>query len=272
MGTGAAGQDGADRKPVSRALLVIVNILFFIWFCVFTLAIAMVVLLPNYFYYRAWKPGRLQLACRRFIELYGRLVIRLSWPLVRVRVENLEAVKKVDPCVYVMNHFSFVDVFFCGFLPGYSTVIAIRSWPFKIPFLNIFMRIARYMDVEKTPLTETLHQAAKVLREGNCMLFFPEGHRSHNGQMQPFSKGAFRIAAENHVPVIPVGIEGTECLGGYKSRLLSPSRVRLRFFPPLWADGNDFTAVKNLRQKVEEIFQREIYQNREMQKGREDCL
>jgi 1-acyl-sn-glycerol-3-phosphate acyltransferase len=267
MVNGSAGRAAAERPFITRALLAGMNLLFFVWFCLFTLAIAMVVLVPNYVYYRAWKRGRLQLACRRFIELYGRLVIRLSWPLVRVRIENREAVQNVDPCVYVMNHFSFVDVFFCGYLPGYSTVIAIRSWPFRIPFLNIFMRIARYMDVEKTPLDETLRRAAELLREGNCMLFFPEGHRSRDGRLQPFSKGAFRIAAENDVPVVPVGIEGTATLGGYRSRLLTPSRVRLRFFPPLRADGKDFTAVKALRQKVEGLFQREIYGNGDMRLG-----
>jgi 1-acyl-sn-glycerol-3-phosphate acyltransferase len=259
MSTGAAGRGGANRNPVFQALLLFMNIMYFIWYCAFTLVIALIVLLPNYIYYRAWRPGRLQLACRRFIQLYGRLVIRLSWPLVRVRVENLEAAEKADPCVYVMNHFSFVDVFFCGILPGYSTVIAIRSWPFKIPFLNIFMRIARYMDVEKIPLEDTLQEAAKVIQAGNCLLFFPEGHRSRSGQMLPLSKGAFRIAAENDVPVIPVGIEGTEYLGGYKSRLLRPSRVRIRFFPPLRAAGKDFIAIKNLRREVTELFQREIY-------------
>ena len=93
------------------------------------------------------------------------------------------------------------------------------------------------------------------------MLFFPEGHRSRNGQMLPLNKGAFRIAADNNVPVVAVGIEGTEYLGGYKSRLLRPCRVRLRFFPPLWAEGKDFAAVKNLRQRVEDLYQREVYRN-----------
>jgi 1-acyl-sn-glycerol-3-phosphate acyltransferase len=261
MSTAAAGRGNAERNILFQALLLFMNIMFFIWYCLFTIVIAMLVLLPNYFYYRAWKPGRLQLAARRFIELYGRLVIRLSWPLIRVRIENREAVKKIDPCVYVMNHFSFVDVFFAGFLPGYSTVIAIRSWPFKIPFLNIFMRIARYMDVEKTPSKDALQQAAKVIMAGNCMLFFPEGHRSRNGQMLSLNKGAFRIAADNNVPIIPVGIEGTEYLGGYKSRLLRPCRVRLRFFPPMWAEGKDFNSVKNLRQRVADLYQREVYRN-----------
>jgi 1-acyl-sn-glycerol-3-phosphate acyltransferase len=261
MSTTAAGRGSAERSFVFQALILFINIMFFIWYCFFTIVIALLVLLPNYIYYQAWKPGRLQLAARRFIELYGRLVIRLSWPLVRVRIENMQEVKKVDPCVYVMNHFSFVDVFFAGFLPGYSTVIAIRSWPFKIPFLNIFMRIARYMDVEKTPLKDALQQAAKFIKDGNCMLFFPEGHRSRNGHMLPLSKGAFRIAVDNNVPIVAVGIEGTEYLGGYKSRLLRPCRVRLRFFPPLWAEGKDFNAVKNLRQKVEDLYQREVYRD-----------
>lgn len=271
MSTGSAGKGDTEKNFIFQALLFFMNVVFFIWYCSFTLVIALLVLLPNYIYYRAWRPGRLQVACRRFIELYGRLVIRLSWPLVRVRIENLEAAKKADPCVYVMNHFSFVDVFFCGFLPGYSTVIAIRSWPFKIPFLNIFMRIAKYMDVERTSLPDTLQQASKLIKEGNCLLFFPEGHRSRDGRMQPMSRGAFRIAADNNVPVIPVGIAGTEYLGGYKSRLLNPCRVRLHFFSPLWAEGKDLAAVKNLRRKVEVLFQQEIYRGIQPPAGNKDC-
>lgn len=188
------------------------------------------------------------------------MVIRLSWPIVRIRVENIENAKNIEPCVYVFNHFSFADVYFAGYLPAYQTVVAVRSWPFKIPVLNIFMRIAEYMDVEKTQWEEILAQSEKILKDGGCILFFPEGHRSRNGSMHPLNKGAFRIAADNNVPIVPVSLQGTEYLGGYKSRMpVSPCRVKLRFYPPMRAEGKEFTDVNDLRERVEKLYLREVY-------------
>lgn len=253
-------------EPLSRPKIIalyVLNGLFFLWFCVFTLVIGAVVLIPNYFYHRSWRPGRHALAIRRFIQMYGRMVIRLSWPMIRTTIENRETVKKVQPCVYVLNHFSFADVFFCGYLPAHATVIAIRSWPFKIPILNIFMGIAKYMDVEKMAQDETLRNAAEELTNGNSILFFSEGHRSRNGNLFPLGKGAFRIAADNNVPIVPVTLEGTEYLGGYKSRLLKPCQVKMRFFPPIFATDNSFANVNALRQQVEALFLREVYDKRQ---------
>jgi len=215
---------------------------------------------PFFFcYYHGWKSEQLQLATRRFIQFYGRWAIRLSWPLIRVSVNNRTEVKGIEPCVYVLNHFSFIDVFFCGYLPGYQTVIAVRSWPFKIPFLNIFMYLAGYMNIENRPYENILSSAAAQLKSGACILFFPEGHRSRTGQFHPLGKGAFRIAAENDVPIIPVTIEGTEYLGGYKSTLLRPSHVRIRFFPPMRANGNNFVEINKFRDRVKNLFLGEVY-------------
>jgi 1-acyl-sn-glycerol-3-phosphate acyltransferase len=259
MGIHAEAVREDEANWLKKIFLILINILFFAWYCLFSIVTGVLVLPPNYVYHRAWKPGRHQLAARRFIRIYARGVIRLSWPLVRIEIKGLEQVQGAEPCVYVLNHYSFVDVFFCGYLPAYHTVVAVRSWPFKIPVLNIFMRIAGYMDVEKNSWKDTLTYAAETMNAGGCILFFPEGHRSKNGQMSPLGKGAFRIAAENDVPVVPVALEGTEYLGGYKSRLLSPCRVTMRFFPPMKAEGSDFAAVNELRRRVEDLYQREVY-------------
>jgi 1-acyl-sn-glycerol-3-phosphate acyltransferase len=49
----------------------------------------------------------------------------------------------------------------------------------------------------------------ELLAEGSPVLFFPEGTRSANGELQPFKDGAFQLAIETGVPVIPVAVSGT---------------------------------------------------------------
>jgi 1-acyl-sn-glycerol-3-phosphate acyltransferase len=193
------------------------------------------------------------------VQFYGRSIIRLFWPVIRVRIENAAEVRQIEPCIYVLNHFSFVDVFFCGFLPGHQTVVAIRSWPFKIPIFNFFMRWAEYRDVEASTPEEILTWAKAMLESGVCLLFFPEGHRARAGRMLPLHKGAFRIAAENNVPIVPVTIQGTEYLGGGKSRLLTPCRVKMRFHPPVEAEGRSPATIIKLLHHVEALYKREVY-------------
>ncbi|MDD8025057.1 MAG: lysophospholipid acyltransferase family protein [Acidobacteriota bacterium] len=206
----------------------------------------------------AWDPVRFRRAVRRFIQFYGRMSIRLAWPIVRFRIVDRDKVRGVEPCVYAMNHYSFTDVFFCGFLPADQTIIAIRSWPFRLPVFNIFMRWAGYLDVESLTCADFLRESGRTLASGASLLFFPEGHRSRTGRLQPLGKGAFLIAARNRVPVVPVTIEGTQFLGGYRSRFLCPSRVTLTFHPPVIPSGADVQSVRSLRRRVEKIFRESL--------------
>lgn len=243
----------------SKILLYPLNIVFILWFLVCTTVISLLSFAAIFIRHSGWRKGKFRTAVRRFIQFYGRWIIRCSWPMIRIKVELPDEVRKADPCVYVLNHFSFVDVYFCGFLPGFQTVIAVRSWPFKLPIYNIFMRLAGYIDVEALSGEDILVAASKLLNNGVCLLFFPEGHRSRSGQLLPLKSGAFRIAAVNNVPIVPVAIKGTEYFGGYKSRLPRPSRVNLRFFAPLYSKGVDLASVNNLKNTVKNLFVSEIY-------------
>ncbi len=249
---------GPERRPASAGGILLLAI-FSLWYLAFTVFLIACALPIVWLRYRAWAPGRFSLATRRFIQFYGRMVITLAWPLIRVRVESREAARGVEPCVYVLNHFSFADVYFCGFLPGFQTVIVIRSWPFRLPVFNIFMRWAGYLNVEAGSSREVLERADLILKSGACLLFFPEGHRSRTGRLQPLRKGAFLIAARNNVPIVPVAIRGTEYLGGFRSQLLSPCRVTLKFFPPILAKGLDFHSIQEVRHQVEDIYLHEVY-------------
>jgi len=168
---------------------------------------------------------------RLYIWLYGRGWLALMLPFVRFRRRGFSGGAFAPPAVIVVNHLSFFDTFFMGTFPRYNMAFAVRSWPFRIPWYGAFMRLAGYLDVERMNFDESLAAARRVFERGGFVVFFPEGHRSRTGRLQRFHSGAFKIAHDAGVPVIPLVIRGTGTLLGPGRAWLRPAKVSLHALP-----------------------------------------
>lgn len=192
-----------------------------------------------------WDAGRI---ARHFIRLYGRGWMAIVSPFVRFRREGFGEGAARAPAVIVVNHLSFFDTYCMALLPWWDVTFAVRSWPFRMFWYGGFMRMAGYLDVESLEWEECLAAGRRVLGRGGFLLFFPEGHRSRDGRLQRFYSGAFRLAREAGVPVVPLCIAGTDRLLPPGRRWLSPARVRLRALPPV--DPSRFADHGELRRHV----------------------
>lgn len=178
--------------------------------------------------------GRMDDAVRFSIHLYGSFVVRISWPLVRIRCIGRENIPVAAPCIVVVNHRSTPDMFFAPFFTPKNTVVFVRSWPFRLWFFGWFMRRAGYIDIEKMGLNEFIEGKGRELYErGLSFLFFPEGHRSRSGKLQPFRSGAFLTAVEFNIPVVPVCITGTEKFLPINDPLVRPAKINIEILPPV---------------------------------------
>jgi 1-acyl-sn-glycerol-3-phosphate acyltransferase len=118
--------------------------------------------------------------------------------------------------------------------------------------------------VESISWEETLEVCRKVFSENAGVLFFPEGHRSRTGHIQQFQSGAFRLAIETGIPVVPLCITGTDTLlppGHYR---LHPANIRLKALPPIdpTAFTGSFPHIK-MRRYVHSLMAGEIGRMRE---------
>jgi 1-acyl-sn-glycerol-3-phosphate acyltransferase len=95
---------------------------------------------------------------------------------------------------------------------------------------------------------------AGALRGGDCVLFFPEGTFTAARGLRPFRLGAFKLAAEAGVPVVPLALRGTRRVLRGDERLLRPGAVDLWIGPPLEAEGGSFRAAVALRDRVAEAI------------------
>ena len=141
---------------------------------------------------------------------WGRVIIWAS--LIPVTVEGRESFDKDTSYVFVANHQGAYDIFLvCGFLGAEIRWMLKRSLE-KIPFVGIGARKAGYIYVDKGnpgAVRSTYRRAEKVLQGGASLMVFPEGSRTKTGRINRFKKGAFALADELQLPVVPMTINGS---------------------------------------------------------------
>lgn len=182
-------------------------------------------------------------AVRLVVAYWGLKAI--VWPifhlLFRVRIEGRENVPTSGPAVVAANHQSFCD----------SLVI-----PLVVRRRVTFLAKAEYFDAKRTawlfgalgqiPIhrqggdasVRALATAREVLGEGNLISLYPEGTRSIDGNVHRGRTGVARLALECGVPVVPVGISGTDRIQPVGSRWFRPFKsVRVSFGPQMTFDS-----------------------------------
>jgi 1-acyl-sn-glycerol-3-phosphate acyltransferase len=169
------------------------------------------------------------------------------WPGWHVRVEGRELLPP-GPAVIVANHQSAADILATmGLFRPFKFVS--KESLFRLPMVGWLMSLMEYVPVKRGhvhAMDRMLEDCRGWLRRGVAVLIFPEGTYAPPGQRLPFKRGAFRLAIEERVPVVPVVLEGTtQLLEGDGPWMGVRARVRVRVLPPLPVEslGQDETAL-----------------------------
>ncbi|HEX4803610.1 MAG TPA: lysophospholipid acyltransferase family protein [Myxococcaceae bacterium] len=187
----------------------------------------------------------------RFVFSYLRLN-----PLWQVRVEGRERISD-RPSVLVANHQSMADIVACmGLFRQYKFVSKVSL--FSLPLVGWMMRLAKYVRLERGSVRSTqqmLDQCRFWLRRGISVLFFPEGTYGTGGELLPFKRGAFLLAIQERVPLIPVLIEGTPSLVFEDGPWFNPRcAIRVSVLPPI-EPGQLGDSEGELAQRVRVLFE-----------------
>lgn len=111
----------------------------------------------------------------------------------------------------VSNHQSGLDIIVLFKLWVHFKWVAKKSI-YYYPFLGWNMWLNRYIALDRaknSSMRKMMIDVEKTLKSGNSVMIFPEGTRSRNGELQPFKTGAFHIARQAQVPILPIAIYGT---------------------------------------------------------------
>lgn len=196
-------------------------------------------------------------ALRRAIRFYGWVLVRVV-PFFGPVTISYELERLDLPAIFVANHCSAIDPYLFGMIAIENSFVT--SWPFKIPVYKYFMKMAGYANASLG--WEEVRLKGKALIDAGCSVsIWPEGHRSRNGQLNRFKKGAFSLAVEMGVPVIPVCIKGAGNVLPPGKAALCPGQVSMRVLGPLYInkEKNVEDAARDLRDRARIAIENELF-------------
>lgn len=200
---------------------------------------------------------------RRLLHLYASawgMVYIYTNPFWRVKYEGREHIDPSRTYVLVANHQSYWDILILyGLYKPFKFVS--KESIFKMPFIGFNMILNQYVKIERGNLSSIKLMMATCkdwLNRGASILLFPEGTRSEDGEIHNFRDGAFRLAVDCNVPVVPVVIDGTFDVISKKSKRLNfKADMTVRVLPPV--DPNDFDRSSGLMRKhVHKLMQENL--------------
>lgn len=160
------------------------------------------------------------------------------------------------PYVVVANHESFVDILLISHLPFEMKWMS-KSDFFRYPLVGWMMRLARDIRLErgdKKSGVAALVECRRRLEQKVSVMIFPEGTRSHTGELGEFRDGAFRLAIQAGVPILPLAVIGTRDALVKHDWRFGPSRAEVRVLDPIPTTGLTKADVPALRDRTRDAI------------------
>jgi 1-acyl-sn-glycerol-3-phosphate acyltransferase len=199
-------------------------------------------------------PGRYIVG--RVFRYIGVIVERLN-PLWRLRLSGVHIDNPRHPYVVVSNHESFADILLISNLPWEMKWLS-KAELFRIPLLGWMMRLAGDVPIRRgfgPSAVEAIEQCRQILRNHVSVMIFPEGTRSTTGRMLPFKDGAFRLAVEAGVPVLPLVVAGSGTALPKRGWKMGRSDAEVRVLEPVPTEGLTGDDVAGLRNRVRKMIE-----------------
>lgn len=221
-----------------------------LWAMIFIVVILWVPLLALIFAATApFDPGRY--TAGRWFRRAAVVVVALN-PLWRFRTSGVRIDNPRRPYIAVSNHESYADIFLISHLPWEMKWLS-KAEIVRLPLMGWMMRMAGDIPVERGAARSRAEALAGIrdrLRKKVSVMVMPEGTRSRTDDMLPFRDGAFRVAIEEQVPVLPIVVAGTRHAMAKGSLLFNRAVAEARVLEPVETAGMTLDDLPRLRDDV----------------------
>jgi 1-acyl-sn-glycerol-3-phosphate acyltransferase len=170
---------------------------------------------------------------------------------IRVVAEGLEHLESHQPCIYVANHQSGMDMATFGTLYPKRTVVVGKKELLYIPFFGLFFKAAGNIIINREKRVSAiagLSAAVEHIKSRRVSVWiFPEGTRNRSSErLMPFKKGAFYMAVQAQVPIVPIVCSRLEPVVSWEEKRIRGGRLRVRVLPPIDTRGYGERDVERL--------------------------
>ncbi|KAI9734086.1 MAG: 1-acylglycerol-3-phosphate O-acyltransferase [Claussenomyces sp. TS43310] len=177
------------------------------------------------------------------------------------------------PAVFLGNHQSELDVLMLGHIfPKYCSVTAKSSLK-RIPFLGWFMALSGSVFIDRKnhqSARDAMRGAAEEMkRDKQSVFMFPEGTRSYYSEpgLLPFKKGAFHLAVEGHVPIVPIVVANYSNILSLKNWTFRSGEILIKVLKPIDTTRLSSADVEDLTRNTREFMLKELVSITEKSKG-----
>lgn len=188
-------------------------------------------------------------------HIWAKIFCALS--LVRVTLIGRDKINKKTSYVFVANHQGAYDIFsIYGYL-GHNFRWMMKKGLEKIPLVGYSCRVSGHIYVDNsTPsaVRETMETAEKRLAGGLSVVVFPEGARTRDGHLHKFRRGAYSLAMEFGLPVVPVTIDGAYKVLPIGGILPRPGHIKLTIHDPIYPGEGGRHELAELMEKSYEAI------------------
>ena len=164
----------------------------------------------------------------------------------RVNVSGLENLEDGKQYVFASNHRSYLDTAALFRHTGRRVGLVAKKELLKVPVMGQGMGFVNIVAIDRSNperARQSMEKARKIIENGFSFGVFVEGTRAMPGELLPFKKGAFHLALQTGVDIIPVAFTNTDRLMGKRTGVLHPGTIEMALLPPVRTAGREIMDV-----------------------------
>ena len=195
---------------------------------------------------------------RRWVHECSRIICALLYdlfPFARRTIQGVENIDKNKPYVMVINHNSGFDIFTAYKIPLNFRWVSKRE-VFWVPFMGPLLSIHGDIPIERGNPKQAMAKVSRLgklwLKRGATVAIFPEGTRSKDGEIHNFKAGAFILAKDAEVPILPVVLAGTNNMVRNRIFMNWKNSIRIKVLPPVSKEEVVACPIKEVMAEVRE--------------------
>lgn len=192
-------------------------------------------------------------------HFWGKATIALFLlPVETIGMENLDPKQSY---VFLANHQGYLDIFLCYGYILHDFKWMMKEYLKKLPFVGWACKNTHQIFVgdSRASIKQAILDSQTTLKGGMSMIIFPEGTRTHDGTMNEFKRGAFMLANEIGLPIVPLTINGSFIAFSRSAKSVTRQKLTLTMHAPITADERQSVPTKDLMNNIYEIIENDLW-------------
>lgn len=245
----------SNKRPITPRMF-IHSVLSFSYFGLggIFLSIYSITLMPILPFSKKMKMGWFHIVISKFFKS-----VLYTNPFVKKKVINETGEDFSKPAVIIANHTSFLDIVAVGMLHP-KICFLVNDWVYNSPIFGKAVQKADFYPVS-SGIENSLEPLKKKIEQGYSLMAFPEGTRSHTNKIRRFHKGAFYLANQFNLDILPVLIHGNSEVNPKGSFIIKDGSITVKISPRIKANDTSFGTNHTQQAKKIGVFFREEFLN-----------